>query len=188
MKKIDPTILIIDDDDADCLLIKNAFKKIGVTSPLHCLNDGEEAIAYLMGEGKYADRKKFHYPSFILTDLKMPRLDGFGVLEFLKGNPEWAVIPVIVLSGSADPDDIKRSYQMGASSYHIKPATSEALIRQILVLHAYWMTCEVPEVDSTGRQVMTKGSGKLGERFPQVGEKGGTQRSSGIKRMRPKNK
>jgi CheY-like chemotaxis protein len=115
----------------------------------------------------------------------MPRTDGFGVLEFLKGNPEWAVIPVIVLSGSADHDDIKRAYQMGASSYHVKPPTSDGLVHQVLVLHAYWMTCEVPEVDATGRQVATKSSGKLGEKYPQVGEKVGLGRAMRITRMRP---
>ena len=80
----------------------------------------------------------------------MPRKDGFAVLEFLKGNPEWAV--------------------RGASSYHVKPRTHGALVHQMLVLHAYWMTCEVPEVDSSGRQLRTESGGKLGERFPQPGD------------------
>jgi CheY-like chemotaxis protein len=177
MKKLHPTILIVDDDQNDQFLIKNAFKKIGVTDPIHAVDDGAEAIHYMMGEGRYADRRKFAYPTFILTDLRMPRKDGFAVLEFLKGNPEWAVIPTIVFSASMDLDDIKKAYMLGASSYHVKPRTLGALMHQILVLHAYWMTCEVPEVDTTGRQLRTESLGKLGERFPQPGDKGASMKS-----------
>ena len=166
MKKSHPTILVIDDSEDDQFLIKYTFKKIGVTDPIHLLSDGAEAIAYMMGEGKYADRAKFAYPTFIMTDLKMP-MDGFAVLEFLKGNPEWAVIPTVVLSASRDPDDIKKSYMLGASSYHVKPNTTEELRRQLRILHEYWMTCEVPEVDLTGKQMPTDSAGKLGERFTQ---------------------
>jgi CheY-like chemotaxis protein len=178
MKKSHPTIMVVDDNADDQFLIKNAFKKIGVTDPIHLLSDGIEAIEYMMGEGKYANREKFAYPTFILTDLKMPRKDGFAVLEFLKGNPEWAVIPTIVFSASQDLDDIKKAYMLGASSYHVKPRTHGALMHQMLVLHAYWMTCEVPEVDSSGRQLRTNSKGKLGERFPQAGDNGAASTSS----------
>jgi CheY-like chemotaxis protein len=178
MKKLHPTIIVVDDSPDDQFLIKNAFKKIGVTDPIHLLNDGLEAIDYMMGEGKYANREKFAYPTFILTDLKMPRKDGFAVLEFLKGNPEWAVIPTIVFSASVDLDDIKKAYMLGASSYHVKPRTHGALMHQMLVLHAYWMTCEVPEVDSSGRQLRTDSAGKLGQRFPQAGDIGAASNST----------
>jgi len=172
MKKIFPTILVVEDDLDDQILIKYTFKKIGVSDPIHVLSDGEEAIRYMMGDGKFADRKKYAYPTFIITDLKMPRKDGFAVLEFLKINPEWAVIPTIVFSASTDLDDIKKAYLLGASSYHVKPRTHGAMMHQLLVLHSYWMTCEVPEVDSTGRQLHTQSKGKLGERFPQDGDDG----------------
>jgi CheY-like chemotaxis protein len=177
MKKLNPTILIIDDDADDRYLIQRAFQKIGVSDPIHLVNDGVEAIEYMMGEGKFSDREKYAYPTFILSDLKMPRKDGFAVLEFLKGNPEWAVIPTIIFSASCDLDDIKKAYMLGASSYHVKPRTHGALMHQILVLHAYWMTCEVPEVDATGRQLRTESGGKLGERFPQVGDSGGPKKA-----------
>lgn len=162
--------MIVEDDPADQFLIKHAFRAIGVTDPIQYVCDGAEAIAYMMGEGKYSDREKFAYPTFIITDLKMPRADGFAVLEFLKGNPEWKVIPTIVLSASADLDDIKKSYMLGASSYHVKPATAQGLQEQLTVINAYWMTCQVPEVDLTGRQLRTNSEGKLGERFPQAGD------------------
>jgi len=97
----------------------------------------------------------------------MPGADGFAVLEHLKNNPEWAVIPTVVLTSSQDLDDIKKAYMLGASSYHLKPHSPEELRHQLKVLHAYWMTCEVPQVDSSGRQLRTDSKGKLGERFKQ---------------------
>lgn len=167
MKKYNATIMVIEDDPADQELIVRAFRAIGVTSPIQVLSDGSDAIAYMKGEGKYADRQKYEYPTFVITDLKMPKMDGFGVLEFLKSNPEWKVIPTIVISASSDPDDIKKCYMLGASSYHVKPFSHTALQEQLAVINAYWLTCQVPEVDSTGKQVQTESEGKLGERFTQ---------------------
>jgi CheY-like chemotaxis protein len=165
MKKFHATILVVDDDENDQVFIMQAFRKIGVTDPIHVVSGGDEAIGYMKGEGKYADRTNFAYPTFILTDLKMPKGDGFAVLYFLKSNPDWAVIPTVVFSASADLDDIKKSYLLGASSYHVKPHNPGKLHEQLAVPYAYWMTCEVPEVDSTGKQLPTNSSGKLGERF-----------------------
>jgi CheY-like chemotaxis protein len=167
MKKYHSTILIVDDDPNDLFLIENAFRTIGVTDPIHAMKGGAEAIAYMKGEGKFSDRSLYPYPTFIATDLKMPDVDGFAVLEHLKNHPEWAVIPTVVLSSSSDLDDIKKAYMLGASSYHVKPHSLDDLRRLLKVLHEYWMICEVPEVDITGRQLHTDSEGKLGERFEQ---------------------
>ncbi len=167
MKHYHATIMIVDDDPNDRFLIERAFRKIGVMDPIQTLNGGREAIAYMMGEGKYADRSVYVYPTFISTDLKMPEVDGFAVLEHLKNNPEWSVIPTVVLTSSRDLDDIKKAYMLGASSYHVKPSSAEKLREQLKVLHDYWMTCEVPQVDRSGRQLITDSQGKLGERFEQ---------------------
>jgi CheY-like chemotaxis protein len=167
MKKYHSTIMVVDDDPNDLFLIERAFRAIGVKDPIHTICGGGEAIAYTMGEGKYSDRSLYAYPTFITTDLKMPGADGFTLLEHLQKNPEWAVIPTVVLSSSRDPDDIKKAYMLGASSYHVKPALPNDLRAQLKVLHDYWMTCEVPEVDISGRQLHTDSEGKLGERFAQ---------------------
>src|SRR5688500_896598 len=168
MKKYAATILLVDDDADFLMFVERAFRLNGVTSPIHQVHDGEEAIAYMMGTEKYADRDTFEYPSFIMTDLKMPKADGFEVLQHLKGNPEWAIIPAVVFTASADLDDIKKSYMLGASSYHVKPYSLEKLQSHLKILHEYWMTCETPEVDATGRQLQTDSVGKLGERFEQA--------------------
>ena len=167
MKKFHATLFIVEDHLGDQRLIEHAFRQIGVTDPIQIVGDGAEAIAYMMGEGQYSDREAYAYPTFVITDLKMPRVDGFGVLEFFKGNPQWSVIPTVVFSGSTDLDDIKKSYMLGASSYHVKPQGLDAFEKLIAVLHDYWLTCEVPEVDITGKQVPTNSAGKLGARIPQ---------------------
>jgi CheY-like chemotaxis protein len=110
----------------------------------------------------------YAYPTFITTDLNMPGTDGFAVLEHLKKNPEWAIIPTVVLTASRDLDDIKKAYMLGATSYHVKPGSFDELRQQLKVLHDYWMTCEIPQVDSTGRQLHTDSVGKLGERYAQA--------------------
>lgn len=174
MKAFNKTILIVEDDSNDAHLIEIAFRSVGVTGPIHNAVNGMDAIAYMLGEGKYSDRTKYAYPTFITTDLKMPLADGFAVLEHLKKHPDWAIIPTVVFSGSTDTDDIKRAYRLGASSYHEKPSSLDALRIQMKVLHDYWMTCHVPEVDISGKHLATIARGKLGERFVPSPEKLGT--------------
>jgi CheY-like chemotaxis protein len=167
MRKFGSTILVVEDDPNDQTFIVRAFRDLGLTGLINVVDNGHEAIAYMMGEGKYSDRAQYPYPTFILTDLKMPAADGFSVLQHLKANPAWAIIPTVVLSASTDPDDIRTSYQLGASSYHVKPPNFHDLCRQLRILHDYWMTCEIPEVDVSGKQLRTKSPGKLGARFEQ---------------------
>jgi CheY-like chemotaxis protein len=168
------TILVVEDDPNDQTFILEAFRSIGVETPIQVVSTGSEAIAYLMGEEKYSDRAAYPYPTFIITDLKMSGGNGFSVLEHLQGNPEWSIIPKVVLSASEDPDDIKKAYLLGASCYHKKPASQAELCEQLQLLHDYWITCKVPEVDETGRQFQTESKGKSGEKFKQPS--GGTQR------------
>ena len=165
MKNAKFTILAIDDDPNDQVLITRAFRKNGVTCPIQSVSSGQEAIAYLKGEGKFADRSRFAYPSFIMTDLKMPHGDGFSVLQHLKSTPEWAVIPTMVFSSSRDLDDIKRSYMLGAGSYIVKPGDFEQMRHLLNVFYAYWMECETPQTASDGKRLDTLSEGKLGERF-----------------------
>jgi CheY-like chemotaxis protein len=167
MKKYRSTIMIVDDDPGYLFFIERAFREMGVKDPIHLISSGREAIAYIMGEGKFSDRSLYAYPTFLSVDLKMPGTDGFAVLAHLQNHPEWAIIPTVVLSSSNDLDDIRKAYMLGASSFHLKPTTLAGLQQQLKVLYDYWMTCEVPEVDENGRQVPTNGEGKLGERFSQ---------------------
>lgn len=158
--------MIVDDDADDLFLLQEAFKAARITSRIQALTSGYEAIAYLKGEGKYADRSLHAYPDFVLTDLKMPGMDGFAVLEYLKRHPESATIPTVILSGSQDNDDISKARLLGASSYHVKPSDATALRALIKVLLEYWLLCEAPAVDAAGRPFASDHRHKLGPPFP----------------------
>jgi CheY-like chemotaxis protein len=160
-------ILIVDDDPDARELLLLAFRRIGVSSNVRCVNSGNEAVAYLRGDGRFSDRKQFPYPSLLITDLKMPEGDGFTLLEQLRSTPRYRIVPTIVMSASSDADDVRKSYMLGASSYFVKPARFEALERLLKLLYDLWLLAELPAVDVTGKQLDTSSAGKLGERFPQ---------------------
>src|SRR5689334_22052068 len=106
MKATKFTILIVDDDENDRFFLESAFQNLGPYYKIHALANGDAAIAYIKGEGEYKDRVRFQFPSYIITDLKMGPGDGFHLLEFIKKNPALSIIPVVMLSGSEDADDI----------------------------------------------------------------------------------
>ena len=168
MKNVNFTILVVEDDPNDQILIKTAFRKAGVTEAIQTVSNGEEALAYLQGKGPFADRDTYQYPTFILMDLKMPKMDGFEVLAHLKESPEWRIIPTVIFSASGDLDDIKQAYALGACSYHIKPASSDDMRKQLKLLYDYWMTCEIPQVDVTGKQLETVSRGKMSEHAAEI--------------------
>lgn len=144
------TILIVEDDPNDVLLMKRALAKTGIDNPAQVVPDGERAVEYLTGTGPYADRQKFPFPGLILTDLKMPRMSGIELLKWLKHNPHYRVIPTIVLTSSMEKSDIQQSYFYGANSYLVKPGSFEELQKMMSTIFEYWFMCRValPEVFS----------------------------------------
>ena len=161
-------LLIVDDDENDRILLQHAFEKLNVGYQIHPLKSGNEALAFIKGEGVYADRKAYPFPTFILTDLKMPEGDGFEILFYLKQHPEILVVPVVMLSGSDDPDDVRQAYLLGASSFIVKPHGMHDLEGIVQKLHYYWSECEVPLVDQSGHAVETSSTGKASERFSKL--------------------
>ena len=137
-------ILIVEDSENDILLLTLALKRAGVLNPLHIARDGKEAIEYLQGVGMYADRVRFPFPSVILSDVKMPRMGGLEVLQWLRNHPDCSVIPVIILSASRQESDIKRAYQLGVNSYLVKPSTLDELQSMMKLTFDYWFICEKP--------------------------------------------
>jgi CheY-like chemotaxis protein len=160
-------IMIIDDEPSDLELIKRAFSVSTGKRIILCMNNGKEALAYLMGDGQFADRITNPYPSMLITDLKMPEVDGFEILEYLQNNPTRAIIPTVVLSSSEDPDDIHTAYKLGAYSYFVKPYKFEELCSQINTLLLYWRDNKTPLIDPSGHHLVTDSNGKLGARFCQ---------------------
>jgi CheY-like chemotaxis protein len=131
-------ILLVEDSEDDQLLIKRAFAKAKLSNPLHVVDDGDKALAYLKGEGAYADRSDHPLPTIILLDLKLPRRSGHEVLQWLRGNDELKQIPVVILTSSAENADIKRAYELGANSYLVKPVEFEDLLAMVRQVGVYW--------------------------------------------------
>jgi len=140
------TILIIEDEANDVLLLKLALARSGIKNPIQIVTDGEEAIGYLRGAGKYHDRSRFPFPSIIFTDLKMPRMGGIEVLQWLRSHPECSVIPVIVLTASRLDADIRRAYEMGANAYLVKPTDIADLQEMVRTAYEFWAWCEKPMI------------------------------------------
>ena len=112
-------ILLVDDNLDEQFLIERALHRIlPAGSTVRVVNSGHQAIAYMIGEGKFEDRQQYPFPSLIITDLNMPDGDGFDVLEFLQKNPAWSMVPRIVFSTSDNEDDVRTAFFLGASAYH----------------------------------------------------------------------
>jgi CheY-like chemotaxis protein len=122
-------VLLVEDDANDAFLAQRALHESGAFHHVIHLPDGEEAIKYLNGDPPYNDRNSYPIPGLILLDLKMPKLTGFDVLTWLQRNPQLtSEIPVIVLTGSIHPEDVKRAQELGAVGFEIKPVEFSKLI------------------------------------------------------------
>jgi len=132
-------ILLAEDREDDIILIQRAFRKAYVTNPLFVVRDGEEAISYLSGDGKYSNRVEFPLPDLMLLDLKMPRVDGFEVLEWIRAQPGLASLRVVVLTSSDHLRDVNRAYKLGASSFMVKPVDFEDVVHISRFLTVYWL-------------------------------------------------
>lgn len=133
------TVLLAEDNADDVLLTQIAFEKARLANPLKVVNNGEDAIAYLKGQDAYADRERYPFPILLLLDLKMPRLSGFEVLEWLRTQPGLSRLPVAVMTASDDDPFMRRAYALGADSYLVKPPDAVALLALVKRLHAYWL-------------------------------------------------
>jgi CheY-like chemotaxis protein len=132
------SILVADDDAQDAMLVRMAVKRASLGLRLETVKDGEEAIDYLLGRGGYKDRQTHPFPSMMLLDLKMPRLSGFDVLDFVRGQPGLRQLPVVIFSSSDDPTDIRRAYDSGANSYLCKPHSNGDLSALLKAIEEYW--------------------------------------------------
>jgi len=132
-------ILLVEDDPNDALLVERALQRAGATQEIRHLQDGEEAINYLSGKPPFDDGEKFPLPSLVLLDLKMPRMSGFDVLAWLRGRPELAGLPVVVLTGSIEPQDMDNARTLGAVAYEVKPIDFGKLVEIAKGIDARWL-------------------------------------------------
>lgn len=143
-------ILLVEDNDDDAYLIRRALEQANTVNPVRVVHDGEEAVAYLKGEPPYEDREVYPLPELLLLDLKMPRMDGFEVLRWLRQQPELRELRVTVLTSSADVRDANAAFALGANSFLIKPTDfiCFAEFAQALAGSWLWMS-QAPEGEAT---------------------------------------
>lgn len=141
-------ILIVEDRKDDVVLIRRALTEAAVPNPVYVVGDGEEAQAYLMGIGQYFDRSQFPLPDLILLDLKMPKIDGFELLRWIRAQPGLKTLRVVVLTSSEDVYDIHRAYELGANSFLVKPHEFINFKAMMGTLGSFWLKySQSPKLD-----------------------------------------
>ena len=137
------SFLVAEDDENDVFFLQRAFQEAKIENPLHVVRDGQEAIDYLSGAGKFSDRNLYPLPQLFILDLKMPRKTGLDVLGWLHEQPELQCLPVLVLSSSAQRTDIERAYELGANGFVVKPASLEKRVELAKLIGAFWLDFNV---------------------------------------------
>jgi CheY-like chemotaxis protein len=143
-----PTFLLVEDDSNDVLLVKRAFLKARILNPLQIVTNGEDAIAYLSGIGKYVSRVEFPLPNIVLLDISMPGVDGFQVLTWIRQQVFLSGLRVVMLSSADAIRDVNRAYQLGASSFLIKPIDFERFVEISQALGGSWTWSNPPRSTS----------------------------------------
>ncbi|HTD68309.1 MAG TPA: response regulator [Candidatus Limnocylindria bacterium] len=145
-----PTVLHVEDDPNDVLLIARAFRKAEIPAQLQVVNDGEQAVHYLSGTNSFSSREQFPLPSLVLLDLKLPRKSGIEVLEWVRTQPGLKRIPIVMLTSSKQPIDINRAYDLGVNAYLVKPVNFDSLVEMLKTLDSFWL--RVNEQPSASRE------------------------------------
>ena len=132
-------ILLVEDNDDDVQLTLRAFRKSDLVSTVTVVRDGVEAFEYLLGTGEYVSRNSDVLPDLVLLDIKLPRVDGVQVLERLRSHPRTKLIPIVILTSSAEPKDLLTCYTLGANSYVRKPIDFQQFTRALHQIGSYWL-------------------------------------------------
>ena len=133
------TILLVEDDPNDTMLLRRTFERFDLGKPPQIVSSGELAVAYLDGRDQFANREEYPLPTLMILDLKLPGLSGFEVLTWVRQQPRLSKIQIVVLTGSRKSLDLYRAYELGASSYLVKPVKSEDIARLAESLKLPWL-------------------------------------------------
>jgi CheY-like chemotaxis protein len=131
------TILLVDDSENDLFLLRRAFEMAKNEMPLQEVRNGEEAIAYLKGENQFHDRNTFPLPTLMLLDLNMPKKNGFEVLAWVRAQPKLKRLAIIFLTASMRREDLERAFDLGATSFLVKPSNLETLAGMMRCLNQW---------------------------------------------------
>jgi len=132
-------VLLVEDNDDDVTLVRRAFNKCNVVNPLQVARTGEEALEYLVGTSRYANRMEYPLPELMLLDLKLPGIDGFQVLRWIRQQPSLKALRVVVLTSSDALADATRAYQLGANSFLVKPVDFAEFVNITNAIQGYWL-------------------------------------------------
>ena len=132
-------MLLVEDNEDDVFLMKRALKGAQIVNPLQVVEDGQQAVEYLSGTGKYSDREKHPFPAVVFLDLKLPMKGGLEVLEWIRKREDFENMVVLVLTSSNEPSDLNRAYKLGANSYLVKPPTAMQLLELAKACKWYWL-------------------------------------------------
>lgn len=132
-------VLLAEDDENDVFFFERAYRRSGCKAPLHVVRDGEDAVEYLSGSGRYADRQSHPLPNLLVLDLNMPRRNGLEVLRWIRSQPAFGRLIVVVFTSSSAQTDLTTAYELGANSYLLKPAEPEKSATLVAQLLGYWV-------------------------------------------------
>ncbi len=133
------TILLVEDEENDVFFMQQAMQKAGVANPIQVATDGQEAIDYFKGTGKFANREEFPLPCLVLLDLKLPHVMGLDVLKWIRKQPLVTAV-VVILSSSKEEADIATAYRLGANAYLVKPPDVSKLTDLVKSIKDFWLT------------------------------------------------
>jgi CheY-like chemotaxis protein len=153
-------ILLAEDLPDDVVLIRRALDQAGVKNPFFVVRDGGECLAYLNGDGKYSNRAEYPLPDLLLLDLKMPKMDGFEVLQEVRNSKTFSALRIIVLTSSEDIKDVNRAYELGANSFLVKPLEFDNFRSLMRTLSRFWLyTSRTPFLQRPPKQKDGNGNG-----------------------------
>ena len=152
MKEPVPLILQVEDREEDVYLLKRAIQRAEIEAEVRAVVDGQEAIDYIEGKGRFGDREQFPLPYLILLDLKLPLKTGFDVLAWIRAQPTLRTLIVIVLSSSIDEGDLEKAYQLGANAFLVKPSDVTTLVEMCKAMKLFWLTHNQPPARSLRRK------------------------------------
>jgi CheY-like chemotaxis protein len=139
-------ILLVEDDDGHARLIERNLRKVGLINPIDRVPDGQEAMDYLLNEGRFVDSLQYSRPQLILLDINLPRVDGIEVLERIKRDPDLRPLPVIMLTSTDTQAEVDRCYRAGACGYVSKPVDISSLGEKLNRLGMFLEIVELPHL------------------------------------------
>lgn len=139
----EPVILVADDQEDDIILTRQALVRANVLNPLQVARDGQEAIEYLLGTGKFENRSEYPLPDLMFLDLNMPRMNGFEVLRWVRSHPTLRGLRIVVVSTSADSRDIDRAHELGANAFLVKVGDFRKYCTMLQAAVFFWLEITV---------------------------------------------